>query len=71
MRAWADAREDMKVIAAQPRHSVRMRVHQRFTLNRGMTSFLFRLIPGAPLEPLKRTKAPDLQRLGETFLDTG
>jgi len=35
-----------------------------------MTSFLFRLIAGV-LKPLKHTKAPDLQRLGEANLDTG
>src|SRR5262244_3164245 len=54
---------DWDAASVQTRLSVRMRIHQRFNLNRGMKSFLLRLIPGIGTQ--KRTKAPNLPRLGE------
>src|SRR2546422_6546034 len=64
MRLPAVACVDVNATSAKARLSVRMRIHRRFTLNRGIASFLFRLTRGKE-KPQKRTKAPDLQRLGE------
>jgi len=70
MRLPAVACVDVNATSAKARLSVKMRIHRRFTLNRGITSFLFRLTRGKE-KPQKRAKAPDLQRLGEANLDTG